>query len=136
RVRRCVAALRPRRDARIGGILGAPARTRPGGERPGGGIRRRSLHPLLVRRGSRGDREGDASVRGVRRRPMTPAAVGRSLHRVLWAAAAFAAATARPLGAANLVVTSDADVVNGDTSGPAALLANPGPDGISLREAL
>jgi len=35
-----------------------------------------------------------------------------------------------------LVVTNATDVVNGDTSTPAALQANPGPDGISLREAM
>ncbi len=33
-------------------------------------------------------------------------------------------------------VTNATDVVNGDTSSPAALAANPGPDGISLREAV
>ena len=38
--------------------------------------------------------------------------------------------------AATLVVTNTSDVVNGDTSSPAALIANPGPDGISLREAI
>jgi hypothetical protein len=36
----------------------------------------------------------------------------------------------------NLVVSTNADTVNGDTSSPCALIANPGPDGISLREAL
>jgi hypothetical protein len=36
----------------------------------------------------------------------------------------------------SLVVTSMADVVNGDTSSPGALIANPGTDGISLREAI
>jgi hypothetical protein len=36
----------------------------------------------------------------------------------------------------SLVVSSNDDVVNGDTSSPCALIANPGPDGISLREAL
>lgn len=35
-----------------------------------------------------------------------------------------------------VVVTTTADVVNGDVSSVAALNANPGPDGISLREAL
>ena len=35
-----------------------------------------------------------------------------------------------------LVVSNNNDVVNGDTSSPCALIANPGPDGISLREAL
>lgn len=37
---------------------------------------------------------------------------------------------------ATLVVTNTSDLVNGDTSSPAALIANPGPDGISLREAI
>ena len=36
----------------------------------------------------------------------------------------------------SLVVSTNDDVVNGDTSSPCALIANPGPDGISLREAL
>ena len=36
----------------------------------------------------------------------------------------------------SLVVSNDNDVINGDTSSPCALIANPGPDGISLREAL
>jgi hypothetical protein len=35
-----------------------------------------------------------------------------------------------------LVVATNDDAVNGDTSSPCALIANPGPDGISLREAL
>jgi hypothetical protein len=35
-----------------------------------------------------------------------------------------------------IVVTSTADTVNGDVSSWSALIANPGPDGISLREAL
>ena len=42
----------------------------------------------------------------------------------------------RPARAADLFVGSTRDVVNGDTSSPAALASNPGPDGISLREAL
>lgn len=41
-----------------------------------------------------------------------------------------------PVPAADLTVTTTADVVNGDVSSPAALAANPGPDGISLREAI
>ncbi len=36
----------------------------------------------------------------------------------------------------SLVVSNNNDLVNGDTSSPCALIANPGPDGISLREAL
>src|ERR1700692_4606538 len=35
-----------------------------------------------------------------------------------------------------LVCSTNDDAVNGDTSSPCALIANPGPDGISLREAL
>jgi hypothetical protein len=38
--------------------------------------------------------------------------------------------------AATLVVSNSSDVVNGDTSTPQTLINNPGPDGISLREAL
>lgn len=41
-----------------------------------------------------------------------------------------------PVFAADLTVTNTADTVNGDVSSPAALVANPGPDGISLREAI
>jgi uncharacterized protein (TIGR03437 family) len=37
---------------------------------------------------------------------------------------------------AALTVSNAGDVVNGNVSSPAALIANPGPDGISLREAL
>ncbi len=36
----------------------------------------------------------------------------------------------------DLLVTTTADVANGDTSSVASLLANPGPDGVSLREAI
>ena len=36
----------------------------------------------------------------------------------------------------SLVVSNNNDIVNGDTSSPCALIANPGSDGISLREAL
>jgi len=43
---------------------------------------------------------------------------------------------ALPASPAELTVTTTADVVNGDTSSPAVLLFNPGPDGISLREAI
>ena len=38
--------------------------------------------------------------------------------------------------ATDLVVSNATDVVNGTTTNPAALIASPGPDGISLREAL
>jgi hypothetical protein len=46
------------------------------------------------------------------------------------------ALTALTLHAAVLIVTNTTDVVNGDTTSPTALAANPGPDGISLREAI
>src|SRR5258708_27675099 len=38
--------------------------------------------------------------------------------------------------ATDIVVTTNSDAVNGNTSSVAALLADPGPDGISLREAI
>jgi hypothetical protein len=41
-----------------------------------------------------------------------------------------------PAAATTLVVSTTDDLVNGDTSCPTALIANPGPDGISLREAI
>jgi hypothetical protein len=53
--------------------------------------------------------------------------------------AVLAAAAGWPRGAAraaDLFVTSADDTVNGDTSSPDALAAQPGPDGISLREAI
>jgi hypothetical protein len=43
---------------------------------------------------------------------------------------------AAPAAAAKLVVSNATEIVNGDTSNPAALKASPGPDGISLREAM
>jgi Repeat of unknown function (DUF5648) len=48
----------------------------------------------------------------------------------------LAALVVGAVNAATLVVTSATDAANGDTSSPDALIANPGPDGISLREAL
>jgi hypothetical protein len=47
-----------------------------------------------------------------------------------------AAVLTQPARATTLVVSNNSDIVNGNTSSPAALIANPGPDGISLREAL
>ena len=47
-----------------------------------------------------------------------------------------AALIATPADAAKIVVSSRKDTVNGNTSSPAALKADPGPDGISLREAI
>jgi hypothetical protein len=43
---------------------------------------------------------------------------------------------APPSPPSELVVSTTADIVNGDVSSPAALVASPGPDGISLREAI
>ena len=43
---------------------------------------------------------------------------------------------ALPAAAVDLTVTTAADIVNGDTSGPDRLKLNPGPDGIALREAI
>jgi hypothetical protein len=48
----------------------------------------------------------------------------------------FATLAVQPANATTLVVATKDDRVNGDTSCPAALIANPGPDGISLREAI
>jgi hypothetical protein len=49
-----------------------------------------------------------------------------------------ATAVARPSASAGtlLTVSTTADAINGTVSSPAALIAHPGPDGISLREAL
>jgi hypothetical protein len=49
--------------------------------------------------------------------------------------ASIASARAAP-SAAILTVSTAADIVNGNVSSPAALIAHPGPDGISLREAI
>lgn len=43
---------------------------------------------------------------------------------------------ASSMSAETLVVTNISDLVNGDTRSSSALIANPGPDGISLREAI
>src|SRR5437868_13585910 len=53
---------------------------------------------------------------------------------VLVVAMSAAAPSAR--SASDLVVTTNSDAVNGNTSSVAALLADPGPDGIPLREAI
>jgi hypothetical protein len=52
------------------------------------------------------------------------------------AVVAFSLVAGESAEGADLVVTNATDLVNGDASNPAALAANPGPDGISLREAL
>lgn len=44
--------------------------------------------------------------------------------------------SAMPCLASDVVVTTTADVVNGNTGSPALLAGNPGPDGVSLREAV
>jgi hypothetical protein len=44
--------------------------------------------------------------------------------------------SALPANAEDLMVNNTSDEVNGDVSSPGALKANPGPDGISLREAI
>jgi len=58
-------------------------------------------------------------------------AIARLVFAMLWFAF-----LAQPVAAADIVVSNNNDVVNGDTSSPSALIASPGPDGISLREAL
>ena len=50
-------------------------------------------------------------------------------------AGVIAAALLRPAYATTIVVSNDSDVLNGNITSPAALIANPGSDGISLREA-
>ena len=67
--------------------------------------------------------------------------MGRSLRGRGWRAAATttsAAAISFPAiaGAASVEVANNNDVTNGDTASIAALQASPGPDGISLREAI
>src|SRR5205807_7256975 len=50
--------------------------------------------------------------------------------------AAMSAAAPAARSASDIVVTTVSDATNGDTSSVAALLANPGPDGVSLRESI
>lgn len=50
--------------------------------------------------------------------------------------AAFGAIDATPATAATITISNTNDLVNGDTTTPGALRASPGPDGISLREAM
>jgi hypothetical protein len=62
---------------------------------------------------------------------------GRHAHGLAVVAALGAFSFASAVRAITLVVTGTDDNVDGDTSSPAALIANPGPDAtISLREAL
>ncbi len=49
---------------------------------------------------------------------------------------AFTPVASTAASAVTIVVSSTQDVVNGDTSSVSALVADPGPDGISLREAI
>ncbi|MHB8644097.1 MAG: InlB B-repeat-containing protein [Gaiellaceae bacterium] len=65
-------------------------------------------------------------------RNLTPYAIAALLVFVV---ATSAAAPAARL-ASDIVVTTTSDAVNGNTTSVAALLADPGPDGISLREAI
>lgn len=51
-------------------------------------------------------------------------------------AVALTGATLQARATSVVTVTTTGDAVNGDVSSPAALTANPGPDGISLREAI
>lgn len=44
--------------------------------------------------------------------------------------------SAPPVYAADVIVDTVSDIVDGDVSSPRALIANPGPNGISLREAI
>ena len=62
--------------------------------------------------------------------------VGGLLLTLLVGASAATTLTARAARAATVTVTTAADVVNGDAVALQALRARPGPDGISLREAL
>ena len=55
---------------------------------------------------------------------------------ILMRSGAFPASIAPVRGTNSLVVTNNSDAVNGDTSSPDALIANPGADGVSLREAM
>lgn len=55
---------------------------------------------------------------------------------ILPLALALLALAVHPARATTLVVSTIDDLSNGDTSCPSALIANPGPDGISLREAI
>jgi hypothetical protein len=58
------------------------------------------------------------------------------MWRVLLCGALLAGLMTGPALGTTLVVSTNDDLVNGDTSCPAALIANPGTDGISLREAV
>ena len=58
------------------------------------------------------------------------------MRRILLCGALLAGFTTSPAAGTTLVVSNNNDVVNGNTFCPAALIANPGTDGISLREAV
>ena len=55
-------------------------------------------------------------------------------HTLAWTSAVLIFSAAAQ--ASTIVVANNSDLVNGDTSSPAALARQPGPDGISLREAI
>src|SRR5579864_289235 len=63
---------------------------------------------------------------------VTPVAIGV----LLLFGSSFVLAPRRAAAPVEIVVTTTSDATNGDTSSAAALKANPGPDGISLREAI
>lgn len=62
--------------------------------------------------------------------------MGHHMRNLIAALTATLSTLATPVSAAELIVTTTSDLVNGDVSGPPALLARPGADGISLREAI
>ena len=78
----------------------------------------------------------DPSRGGLRSRGSSTCALVVAPAAIL-AAASFGSGAVSPLQAATMVtVTSSSDVVNGDISSATSLNARPGPDGISLREAI
>src|SRR5207249_5128036 len=80
--------------------------------------------------------EGVSNIRGgghVAKPTSIAYSVAASVLVLSWLVVALPTA---PVAAAVLVVATTNDAVNGDTSNPDALIANPGSDGISLREAL
>lgn len=69
----------------------------------------------------------------------SPSMSGASIKRhsaVVVSFVLLAASSIRSADGATIVVTSVAATANGDTSSPAALIADPGPDGIALVEAI
>ncbi|HXG58689.1 MAG TPA: right-handed parallel beta-helix repeat-containing protein [Thermoanaerobaculia bacterium] len=72
-------------------------------------------------------------ITGVRVRPTI---ADRSIGRVAAGVTLVFVLAVSTVTGATLTVTTTSDVVNGDVSSPAALIAQPGPDGVSLREAI